>query len=446
MKQIHYARKKRQLKALTKELEQQLVQNIEGVSIRIEGLILKIKKLVQELTHVLSHSDLKKILGTVAIFVGISLTNPTKAQLFAPPVENPFGLVSVYKRAKPTFVDVDNDGDMDLFVGEYSYTPQYFENIGDSQNPQFAAPQTNPFGLVPTFDYHAFPTFADLDDDGDMDLLVGEYYWQTAAMEYFENTGSPFNPQFAEPQWDPFGIVSSIDDNNFPIFADLDGDNDQDLLLGGDWLGTLHFQENTGSSSNPIFAAPLENPFGLVTFESGYACPAFADLDGDGDMDLLAGEYDIFNAPAAMYYYKNIGTASDPQFATPQINPFGLTSTYENASPAFADLDGDGDMDLLVGEKDGSLEYFENIAVSNISKLNQLANLKLFPNPSTDILNIQTEGEIGKIEIFNLLGEDVISIQSHVNNISLHDLKPGIYNVKVTFENGMIETNQIQKL
>jgi len=200
-----YARKKRQLKALAKKLQRLLANHQEDFVSQIEKLVLRIRRLVQELLRAFSPADLKRTLGAAAIYIGVSFTNPTAAQSFAPPIANPFGLDSTYYFAFPAFADLDGDGDMDLLVGEYYGAMQYFENTGSASNPQFAAPQTNPFGLVSTY-YNAFPAFADLDGDGDMDLLVGEYY---GAMQYFENTGSASNPQFAAPQANPFGLVST---------------------------------------------------------------------------------------------------------------------------------------------------------------------------------------------------------------------------------------------
>ena len=379
MKQNYYARKKRQLKFLAKNLQHLIIDHREDTSGPIEKLVLKIKKLVQELIHVISHIDLKKILGSLAILIGISFTNQASAQSFAAPQSNPFGLNSVYYLASPAFADLDGDGDLDLLVGEYYGAFQYFENIGSASNPQFAAPQVNPFGLNSTY-YYAHPAFADLDGDGDLDLLVGEAY---GAMQYFENTGSAASPQFAAPQMNPFGLSSTY----------------------------------------------------------YYAVPAFADLDGDGDLDLLVGE-----VYGAMQYFENTGSASNPQFAAPQVNPFGLDSTYYYAFPAFADLDGDGDMDLLVGEYYGAMQYFENTSIiSGITEVSQSLDLKLFPNPVKDVLRIESEEKIEKIEIFDVSGKTLAIIENPTREVSLNKLNPGIYTVRVTFATGNYAVRKVQK-
>ena len=136
--------------------------------------------------------------------------------------------------------------------------------------------------------------------------------------------------------------------------GDIDNDGDMDLLVGeynegAGGIGSMQYFENTGSSVNPQFASPQENPFGLTpAYIHLVASPDFADLDDDGDMDLLVGVYDEnVGDVGSMQYFENTGSATAPSFAAPQQNPFGLVSTYYNAFPAFADLDNDGDMDLL---------------------------------------------------------------------------------------------------
>ena len=433
MRQNNFGMKTRQLKALADKLQRLIMYHRVGTEAQIEKVVQKIKSLVQELSQVLSQAALKKILGAAAVLIGISFPVRTNAQSFAAPVANPFGLESTNYIAFPAFADLDGDGDIDLLVGEYYGVLKYFQNTGTVVNPQFAAPQVNPFGLIANNDF-ALPAFADLDGDGDKDLLVGEYY---GTMKYFQNTGTALNPQFAAPQVNPFGLISTYN-LAIPAFADLDGDGDLDLLVG-EAYGAMQYFQNTGSISTPQFAAPLVNPFGL---DSTYylAFPAFADLDEDGDMDLLVGEN-----YGGMQYFQNNGTSLNPQFAAPQFNPFGLVSTYYNSFPAFADLDGDGDPDLLVGEYYGVMQYFENLGGVGTADLSPAFDLRLFPNPVNNILKIDSDENVNKIEIFNILGEKIITVENQVSQISLNNLSPGTYMVRVTSVEGNFTTRKIQK-
>ncbi|EGV27573.1 FG-GAP repeat protein, partial [Thiorhodococcus drewsii AZ1] len=216
--------------------------------------------------------------------------------------------------------------------------------------PSFQTPVTNPFGLS-AMDYLATPTFADLDGDGDLDALIGN---QDGHSFYFENTGSATSPAFANAQTDPFGL-SNVGKRAIPALADLDGDGDLDALIGNKDGNSLYF-ENTGSPSSAAFANAQTDPFGLsVEYPFRYVSPTLADLDGDGDLDALIG-----NRDGNSLYFENTGSPSSPAFASAQVNPFGLSGVGPRSSPTLADLDGDGDLDALIGNDPGNILFFLN--------------------------------------------------------------------------------------
>jgi hypothetical protein len=223
-------------------------------------------------------------------------------------------------------------------------------SMSNSANAQsFSTQVTNPFGLQP--DPEAISaTLVDLDNDGDLDIIQGTRY---GAFNYFQNTGTAQNPAFSAPVVNPFGLNSSIY-LALVATADLDNDGDMDLLVGG-YYGVLNYFENTGTVSSPAFAPAVENPFGL-TSTYYFSSPSFADMDNDGDFDLLVGEY-----YGVLNYFENTGTTNSPAFAAVVQNPFGITSTNQYNMPTAVDLDGDGDLDLLSGEDYGNFQYFQNI-------------------------------------------------------------------------------------
>ena len=202
---------------------------------------------------------------------------------------------------------------------------------------------TNPFGPFGTTDVGQLstPAFADLDGDGDLDALIGS----GDGVHFLRNTGTPQAPIFVAAVVDPFGIAN-VGSFSAPAFADIDGDGDLDLLVG-DASGNTAFFQNTGTPTAPAFTAPVANPFGLATVGS-FSAPAFADLDGDDDLDALVGTFD-----GATVYFENAGTPTAPAFAAPVTNPFGLTTVGQRSRPTLANVDGDGDLDAFVGEYDG---------------------------------------------------------------------------------------------
>ncbi len=289
-----------------------------------------------------------EIMGSTFFFENVG--TPT-APAFAPPVVNPFGLEDVGFNGAPTFADLDGDGDLDAFIGDRFGQTSYFRNTGTAAAPAFRTAGVNPFGLTDV-GYHNVPNFADLDGDGDLDGVFGERFGRT---KYFENTGTVTDPVFAQVVINPFGLTD-VGSHNIDAFADLDGDGDLDGFLG-ERFGTTLYYENTGTAAAPAFAPPVPNAFGFA--DVGFlSAPVFADLDGDGDLDAVTGSKD-----GLAHFHENVGTFDTPAFEL-RDNLYGLTDVGDNSRPVFADLDGDGDADAFVGERYGNTYYFENTGSS----------------------------------------------------------------------------------
>ncbi|KAK7233307.1 hypothetical protein SO694_00109010 [Aureococcus anophagefferens] len=300
---------------------------------------------------------------------------------------SPFDGIDVGLHSAPAFADVDGDGDLDLVVGEEEGALYYYENVGSAASPTYAARTgtASPFdGIKVGGNYgRSAPALADVDGDGDLDLVVGEGF---GALYYYETVGSAASPSYAAVTGtaSPFdGIDVGNRERSTPALADLDGDGDLDLVVGDRFYG-LFYYENVGSAASPSYTAARSsewpylsltektgtaNPFegidvGTSTYDVGISdiAPALADLDGDGDLDLVVGD-GYGGPPGALYYYENVGNATSPTYAavTGTANPFDGMYFWANSAPAFADLDGDGDLDLVVGEYDGGIYYYENV-------------------------------------------------------------------------------------
>jgi hypothetical protein len=186
----------------------------------------------------------------------------------------------------PALADLDADGDFDLVAGIYLGTFRYFENTGGAANPAFA-PRTGTANPLAGQDvgFYSTPTFGDLDGDGDLDLVSGE---GSSGIRYFANTGSAAHPAFAARA----GAANPLDGQDVgflatPALGDLDGDGDLDLVAG-EYYGTLRAFENTGSRSNPSFVARTAAGIPSTAWNLGTdLAPAYSDLDGDGDGDLV---------------------------------------------------------------------------------------------------------------------------------------------------------------
>ena len=363
--------------------------------------------------------------------------------MFSSPITNPFGLPVTDYLQGLAFADLDGDGDQDLLTADIAFENvvsgfHYFENIGTPTELQFASPVDNPFGLV-AYNILVFPALEDIDGDLDYDLMVG---LQNGNFRYFENTGSPTEPQFASPVYNPFGLQST--NTAIPRFVDLDDDGDFDLMVGENG-GIMEYFENTGSVTAPFYTSPQANPFGLEPSPTDIsnAC-SFADLDYDGDLDMLMGKI------LGTEYFENIGTASNPLFAPPELDPFGIDPTIEYGFPEYADLDDDGDKDLLIAfyslGGSGQTQYYENFSPLSVFVIPQSLAIGLYPNPVMDILYFKAEEQIDRIEIFSITGQLTKTFENPGNMILINDLNPGLYVLRIISVKGDYTVRKIQKL
>uniref|UniRef100_UPI0034DF6D21 FG-GAP-like repeat-containing protein n=1 Tax=Candidatus Thiodubiliella endoseptemdiera TaxID=2738886 RepID=UPI0034DF6D21 len=275
---------------------------------------------------------------------------------------NPFEGIDVGNASAPTLADIDGDGDLDLVVGEENRTLKYYQNTGTTSNPAYEAKTggSNPFNGI-NAGFFPKPTLADIDGDGDLDLVVGE---NDGTLKYYQNTGTTSNPAYEAKTGDdnPFnGIDAGY--SSSPILVDIDGDGDLDLVMG-EAYGTLKYYQNTGTTSNPAYEAKTgdDNPFNSIDVGDS-SKPTLADIDGDGDLDLVVGEFN-----GTLKYYQNTGTTSDPAYEakTGDDNPFNGIDVGRYSAPVLADIDGDGDLDLVVGEQNGTLKYYYNQQPSSV--------------------------------------------------------------------------------
>ena len=155
-----------------------------------------------------------------------------------------------------------------------------------------------------------------------------------------------------------FGIRSETR-NVRPAFGDLDDDGDLDLLVGT-FDGVTRFYRNTGSASDPAYTQH-EVTIGISDIGAG-GNMTLADIDDDGDLDLFIGNR---NRIGKSLFFRNSAApgATIPAYVQEGGDePFGIPDIGQSASPAFADIDNDGDLDLFIGEFYGNTRFYRNNA------------------------------------------------------------------------------------
>jgi hypothetical protein len=270
------------------------------------------------------------------------------------------------------YVETDNDGSRDLIVSPHSSTASenftstwLYKNTGTDNNPIFSFSKLNFLqDSMLDFGTGAYPTLIDENADGKLDIMIGNYGYYLnplyqSRIALLRNTGTITQPEFKLITRNYANLSSFNIQNMAPAFGDLDGDGDRDLLIG-DFNGTLTYFQNVAGSGNPMnlqFASSNWNNIDV----GNNAMPQIIDVDRDGLRDLLIGARN-----GKIHFYKNTGTSTNPMFsATPVSNFFGGVNVCQPlyitgfAAPNLRDVD--GTYELLVGSERGFLYRYGNI-------------------------------------------------------------------------------------
>jgi len=363
-----------------------------------------------------------------------------KAQwVYQKPTTNPFSHLILGLSPAPALTDIDGDGDVDLFIGQYNSNEMlFYRNTGTKQAPKFES-QTginNPLDNYTSNSGCNSPVLVDIDGDLDLDAFVG--IW-TYLIRYHRNEGTPTNPKFVVQDGgnNPLHEVYTKGICSYPAFVDMDGDQDLDAFVT-DGDGNIEFYKNTGIKTSPVYLKDsLHNPLRMVDL-TARATIVFQDVDGDGLKDAVIG-HDL--SKPEVLFLKNTGTPNQTVFEikTGVNNPFREITGTGTLIPVFADLDGDGDGDLIIGT-DNNIQLYEAKAGSTTSTLSQEnSTTTCFPNPTAGKLTVSGTGLL-QIQVLNIQGQVILTIKPALekNSFELDHQKDGLFFLKITTLQGTL--------
>lgn len=342
-------------------------------------------------------------------------------------------MIDIGKEAHPTFVDYNGDGLMDMVVGNSTFYRPFgerasriflYENIGTANNPKFDLVDEDylDFSIFDDSGNNSpVPTFGDLDNDGDMDILIGE---EGGGFYYGQNIAGPGNTiDIPSIQFGFMGL--DLGARTVPQLVDLNRDGKLDIVSGVK-TGRLVYLQNEGTPEVPMFipnvntdSAAGNNTVFLGQVDtrlgefSGYSAPFFYDF-GD-DFGLFTGS-NLGN----ILRYSDIDGNLEGAF-TLESELYGESRAGFLTVPTLIDINNDGRLEMFVGNSRGGVTAYktnvntDGTPVSSSEPLLATNDLVIYPNPTRDFINLDIRTinpfTSAKIRVFNAIGQLVYSDQ-----------------------------------
>lgn len=332
------------------------------------------------------------------------------------------GMLDVGQYAFPVLIDHNADGLMDMVIGgfgrcqdggSFDYGMTLLENTGTLTNPSFEYVTNDYAGTNALQMNNLYPTVGDIDGDGDMDMICG---MQDGTLAFFENTAGVANPvTWAAPSLSYFNI--DVGDRSTPQLIDLDRDSDLDLVIGHH-SGRIHYYENTGTASAPMFSStPTESTLG------GYSISNFSRMampfvyDNNGSYELFIG-----HERGNIIQLGNIDGNILGTYDTLSMN---FNNFYQgwNTHISMADLNNDNKLDYIFGTGRGGVVVLEekDTLVSTVKIEKEQKVVHLYPNPADNSLSVSfltpNTGAL-HLTVYNALGQVVL--QKTTSSTGLH--------------------------
>jgi Secretion system C-terminal sorting domain/FG-GAP-like repeat len=357
-------------------------------------------------------------------------------------------MIDVSEGSAPAFVDYNNDGLMDIVISNAGYWVNssttktglaLYQNIGSKSLAKYELVSRDWLGFSSLNIANMCPSFGDMDNDGDMDMVCGS---NDGTLHYFQNianAGTNMNLQYVS------NYFNGIDVGNFssPFIYDLNNDNKKEIIVG-ERFDNVNLIENIGTVTNPNFKISTDSLYKLNmkmfgTYPSGRSHVQIHQLRPNDAPRVI-----ISNGNSKIYIMDEVSSdyAQRMKVATDSLDLHAGMFSASNGGFCFsmADINDDSKPEIIVGNPQGGLFLYRNNSLSvGIDNLKAFKELKVYPNPSSTFVNIQTSDleSIDQIKILDinakLLSE--VEFNSRTIQLDLSAYSNGIYFIQAKTKN-----------